>query len=80
MLSLPQNKKWTEKDLEDETFLKVGLHLLYNKIQGKKTLHLGKSIHINYTSFPVKIQEKMKKERTSLSQAQKKAARKAADT
>jgi hypothetical protein len=52
LLAIPEDKTWTEEDLEIEQFLKIGLHLLYNKIQGKEELHFGKSIHIKYDAFP----------------------------
>ena len=51
ILKMPEGKIYTEEDLSDESTMKVGLHLLYNKIQGKKELHLGKSIHIMHRTF-----------------------------
>ena len=51
LLQMPEGKIYTEEDLSDESTMKVGLHLLYNKIQGKKELHLGKSIHIMHRTF-----------------------------
>jgi hypothetical protein len=55
LLQLPPNKKWSEKDLEKEIYLRVGLHLLYNKIHGGSWLHLGRSIHISYLHFSQKV-------------------------
>jgi hypothetical protein len=77
LLQMPQAKKYTEDDLQDEFTMRVGLHLLYNKIHGKTELHLGKSIHIRYWTFPkdvIAITEK--KVQTTL--AQKKVAEKLA--
>jgi hypothetical protein len=51
MLQIPEDKVWTEDDLNEEFNLKLGLHLLYNKINGKTELHFGKSIHIRYQAF-----------------------------
>lgn len=39
LLKMPTGRTYTENDLEDEFTMKVGLHLLYNKIQGKKVLY-----------------------------------------
>lgn len=75
LLSLPPGKVWTEDDLDDEANVKVGLHLLYNKIQGKHSLHFGKSIHIKYKAFPSDVQESMLSER-KVSNRQVKAAKK----
>jgi hypothetical protein len=63
LLSLPEDKIWVEDDLDDDKNLKLGLHLLYNKIQGTTTLHFGKSIHICYRAFPLDVQASMKSER-----------------
>jgi hypothetical protein len=52
LLSLPANKVWAESDLDIEFYLRVGLLLLYNRIQGKQGLALSKSIHIRYLTFP----------------------------
>jgi hypothetical protein len=52
LLQMPQGKTYTEEDLGDEFTMQVGLHLLYNKTNGKTELHLGKSIHIKYWTFP----------------------------
>jgi hypothetical protein len=54
--------------------LKVGLHLLYNMIQGKKELHFGKSIHIKYSAFARDVTASMKKQ-IQISEEQKKAAK-----
>jgi len=63
LLQIPAGKHWTDNDLEDEFNLKLGLHLLYNKIQGKDELHFGKSIHIRYLSFPKDVVQGMEKDR-----------------
>ena len=66
LLSLPYKHQWNEKDLSNETYLRIGLLLLYNKVQGKSYagdgkgqkksgLAIGRSIHINYTNFPKKF-------------------------
>lgn len=60
LLQLPPHKTWTEKDLENELFMRVGLHLLYNKIHGGSSLHLERSIHIAYLQFPQKVIDTMK--------------------
>ena len=36
LLSLPADKVWIEEDLEQDKNIKLGLHLLYNLMQGKK--------------------------------------------
>jgi hypothetical protein len=59
LISLPANKIWAEADLDNEFHLRVGLLLLYNRIQGKKGLSLAKSIHIRYASFPESVVRKM---------------------
>jgi hypothetical protein len=51
LLEMPAGKIYAEHDLDNEFTIKVGLHLLHNKIQGKDELHLKKSIHIKYSSF-----------------------------
>jgi hypothetical protein len=63
LLQIPAGKHWTDEDLEEELYLKLGLHLLYNKIQGKDELHFGKSIHIRYLAFPKDIVQGMEKNR-----------------
>lgn len=60
LLQLPSNKTWSEKDLGNELFMRVGLHLLYNKIHGGSWLHLERSIHIAYLQFPQKMIDTMK--------------------
>ena len=52
LLRFPKEHVWTEADLDKETYLRMGLHVLYNKIQGKEELHFGRSIHIKYDHFP----------------------------
>ena len=61
LLQMPVSKIYAEEDLSDEITMKVGLHLLYNKIQGKKELHLGKSIHIKYWTFPSDVTVSMER-------------------
>jgi hypothetical protein len=63
LLQIPAGKHWTDNDLKEEFNLKLGLHLLYNKIQGKDELHFGKSIHIRYLSFPKDVVQGMEKDR-----------------
>ena len=70
LLSFPYGKEWTLSDLDVEINLRRALHLLYNRIQGKTTLHFGKSIHIKYTTFPKKFQRvKVVKKRAKLALA-----------
>jgi len=40
--------------------MKLGLHLLWNKINGKTELHVDKSIHIRYNLFPKDVTASMK--------------------
>jgi hypothetical protein len=63
MLQIPEDKVWTEDDLNEEFNLKLGLHLLYNKINGKTELHFGKSIHIRYQAFPKDVMAMMEESR-----------------
>jgi hypothetical protein len=74
LLYLPAGKIWTNNDLDDEEYLKIGLQLLYNKIQGKKTLDFGISIYINYKEFPLDVMETMKANR-EISHRQKRAVK-----
>lgn len=60
LLQLPANKTWSAKDLENELFRRVGLHLLYNKIHGGSWLHLGRSVHIAYLQIPQQVLDKMR--------------------
>ncbi|MCJ1399371.1 hypothetical protein MMC11_002573 [Xylographa trunciseda] len=57
LLSLPASKIWSEEDLHDDHFIRVGLMLLYNLCQGRQGLSLSKSIHIHYRAFPKHIIE-----------------------
>lgn len=75
LLAIPPEKTWVDEDLEDENNLKTGLHLLYNKIQGKEELHFGKSIHIRYHSFPKDVVAILEKRR-ELDKEQKEKAKK----
>ena len=74
---MPEGKIYTEEDLSDESTMKVGLHLLYNKIQRKKEPHLGKSIHIKYWTFLSDVTASMEKN-LKIRQAQKKLGKKCA--
>ncbi|QKX54988.1 uncharacterized protein TRUGW13939_02078 [Talaromyces rugulosus] len=73
LLQLPFSKQWSEKDLENELYMRIGLHLLYNKIHGGSWLHLGRSIHLAYLQFPQKVVDRMKG-CTEATEKQKKAA------
>jgi hypothetical protein len=44
LLQIPKGKKWKDSDLENENNLRTGLHVLYNRIQGKEELHFGKAM------------------------------------
>jgi hypothetical protein len=63
LLQIPKGKMWQDSDLENENNLRIGLHVLYNRIQGKEELHFGKSIHIRYLAFTKDCIEKMEKRR-----------------
>lgn len=52
LLSIPVDKVWSDADLNEEKYLKLGLHLLYNKIQGKKELHFGSLSTYAIRPFP----------------------------
>lgn len=52
LLSLPYQHTWTREDLKNEYYLRIGLLILHNKIQGRDRLTVHKSIHIHYTKFP----------------------------
>lgn len=73
LLQLPAHKTWSAKDLDNELFMRVGLHLLYNKIHGGSWLHLGRSIHVAYLQFSQKVLNTMKGY-TEVSKKQMKAA------
>lgn len=77
LLSLEPGIVWTEKDLDLEAGLRLGLHLLYNKIQGKKDLQFGYSIHIHYMAFPKDVVALMEKNRKA-NDAQVRGAKKRA--
>jgi len=55
LLMIPFEKIWTLDDLKEERNMRLGLHLLWNKINAKTELHFGKSIHIRYNAFPKDI-------------------------
>jgi hypothetical protein len=74
LLQITQGKTWTEEDLQDEGNLRLGLHLLFNKINGNETLAFGKSIHIKYDNFPKDITAAMEQNR-AVTAAQRKAAK-----
>lgn len=59
LLQLPRHKEWSEADLSDEKYMRIALHLLYNKINGRTELHLEKSIHIKYLNFPRRLIKKI---------------------
>lgn len=59
LLSLPVDHTWTDKDLNDEQYLRVGLLLLFNLIQGQDRLATSRSPHINYTHFSAKLKERV---------------------
>lgn len=75
LLRLPRDKLWCEDDLQSEFYLRVGLLLLYNLIQGKSQLALGKSVHIRYLSFPADVIKSMNAT-NRLTKARMKAVRK----
>ncbi|KAJ5418794.1 SNF2-like protein [Penicillium crustosum] len=45
---LPPGKEWQMSDLRDPKLYLIALQLVYNRIRGVETLHLGTSIHIAY--------------------------------
>ncbi|KAJ6177996.1 hypothetical protein N7519_008457 [Penicillium mononematosum] len=52
LLTLPAQKTWAVKDLDNPQFYMISLRLMYNRMRGVKTLHLGTSIYINYHDDP----------------------------
>ncbi|KAI9376376.1 hypothetical protein BJX61DRAFT_490486 [Aspergillus egyptiacus] len=68
---------WTEKDLENEDNLILGLRLLYNKMNGAEMMHLTKSIHIMYKQFPQWMINQMAKVRDPSARKKKTAKRRA---
>lgn len=60
LLILQPGRVWTVHDLQEESNLRLGLHLLYNQMQEKHKLHFTKSIQIRYSSFPKDVVALMK--------------------
>jgi hypothetical protein len=77
LLSCEPGKTWSEKDLEDEGSLRLALHLLLNKIQGREVLHFTKSIHIKYWAFPADVVATMESSRLPTENQIKIAAKRA---
>ncbi|KAL5341611.1 hypothetical protein BJX70DRAFT_358447 [Aspergillus crustosus] len=73
LLELAPRKTWSEEDLEKEEHLKLGMRLLYNKINGLELLHLTKSIHIQYKQFPQAMINEMCRLREASRENKKKA-------
>lgn len=78
LIQLPYRKHWTEADLATEFNLRIGLLLLYNHIQGRRQLSLGKSVHIRYLAFPEHIIKSLNAA-TKITKTKIKAAEKAMD-
>ncbi|KAH0288518.1 hypothetical protein KCU62_g5009, partial [Aureobasidium sp. EXF-3399] len=62
LLSLDTKKVWQDSDLNREKFLRIGLLLLFNMIQGKNDLATSRSIHIHYDQFSKQTREKVNKD------------------
>ncbi|KAH0264376.1 hypothetical protein KCU91_g12087, partial [Aureobasidium melanogenum] len=77
LLSLPANKAWSASDLENEHYLRVGLLLLFNLIQGKEDLAISRSIHIEYSQLSQRARDRIYK-RLELSQSMEKRQQKLA--
>lgn len=62
LLSLDTKKVWQDSDLNREKFLRIGLLLLFNMIQGKNDLATSRSIHIHYDQFSKQARQKVAKD------------------
>lgn len=62
LLSLDTKKVWQDSDLNREKFLRIGLLLLFNMIQGKNDLATSRSIHIHYDQFSKQTRQKVEKD------------------